>query len=277
MRRRQIFIICSLLLLIAITYAGSRKNTISDNAAVAKGDIHEIWEEVVGNQKINTSNAYILDEQMEGFRILLDKDKHTVADLMLEFVSYRNPKEGNIFNVKYRGKDGNTDIHKKNTVDPSFQGHNIRKNISVNKLMDFVVNLDFEDIECLQNLKGDYYEILVLGNPKFMDYIIENEEFAYYIINEHDLEEVSILSLNNSSQKEFLPIYISIVQKKNINNNMTRYKSHRKAVILMEVDDILLTEIHPYGQTVVQRERDNPNFSLYLQRKGGVIDELYYS
>ena len=147
----------------------------------------------------------------------------------------------------------------------------------MNKLMDFVANLDFEDIECLENHKEDYLEILTHGNPLFMGHIIQNEEYEYYRFDDHHLEKVSIPSLNNSSQKKFLPIYISIVHKKNINNNMTRYKSHRKAVILMEVDDILLTDVHPDKQTVVQREGDNPNVSLFLPKKGGGIDELYHS
>ncbi len=104
MRERQTFIICTLLMLLAITVAGCRENTSSDNAAVAKGDIHEIWEDVVEKGNINASNTYILDEHMEGFRVLLNGDNHTVSDLMLEFVSYRNNQEGTVFNIKYREK-----------------------------------------------------------------------------------------------------------------------------------------------------------------------------
>ncbi|GEM_PF-3854453 len=283
MKKSNAVVTFMVLIIVGITITGGRENNPSYHDAVAKEDIREIWEDVVKKQDINPSSAYILDEHMEGFRILLSGDHHTVADLMLEFVSYRNPQEGHIFNIKYRKNQGATNILKRNSIDPSFQGFYSRENISVDKMVDFVANLNFEAIENLQNHQGDYLEIMTHGSPSFMDHIIKEEALEYYRIHEHHLEKVSLSSVSQSSKKKLLPIYISVVHKDEVNRNMTRYKSYRKAVVLMEVDDILLTEVYPNAKPVSLREQDNQNAPLSsltppsIRQKGGDIDEYDHS
>lgn len=216
----------------SIYISGCRSSEIVNHEKLEKQNINQIWEYIVDSKKLNQSNCHIIDTNMEGLTLRVQRDTNIVYDLMLEFISVKKSGEGDIFDIKYNKENDKISIYKRNTIDTTTRGYNIKNNIEVSKILSFVSKIDLNEIKELENNKGEFFQIYSSGQPVKINKSSFNDKYIYYSVKNDKLEKISPEIYN----KHYVPIYVSVVNAEIIDKDSTIYRSSMDFAILMEIN-----------------------------------------